>query len=100
MCSAAFSQIQHSHPVTISICKQYVAGKGVVLGDLTLRDFSLCMAQIQSLQNCVATPRQKLRRGGGLRKINSYTAKSFSRLLLRRREFALPSLSLILLHVA
>jgi hypothetical protein len=33
--------------------------------------------------------------GGGLRKIN--TTKSFSRLLLRRKDFALPSMSLILL---
>jgi hypothetical protein len=70
MCSAALCQIQHSHLVTISICKQYVAGKGVLgcLGDHILKEFTLCMAQIQS-----------------------QLPQSFSRLLLRGREFALPS---------
>ncbi len=66
-------------------CRQYTAGPLHSLYE-----------EIQILQNCLTIPRQKLRRGGGNR-YKQLSQSPFCKLLLRRRDFELPSMSLILL---
>ncbi len=55
--------------------------------------------QIQNLQNCSTTPRQKPRRGGGLKQINSCCKVPFQVTFLWW-NFALSSMSLIFLRSA
>jgi hypothetical protein len=61
------------------------------------RTFTLCMRPDSGSIKLLDTPRQKLRRGGGLRKTNSWY-KVLSGLLLRRRDFALASIRVFLVR--
>ncbi len=101
---------RHSHkfntipPVTLNICKKYMCGgEGgcrVVSPTIYCRTFTLCMgpdSESIKLLDCPKTKSSTLPVSfslGAVRKTNS-CHKVLSEILLRRRDFALPSTSLL-----
>ncbi len=58
-------------------------GSWVVLETIFCRSLTLCSDQIENLQNCFTTPKQKPRRGGGHRQVNTCRKVSLQVIFLR-----------------